>query len=114
MSSLEAASSGSRHELHIMTVCLIEKDQFIDQPQKKSSTKERNSSSGSSRSSAGSSSDSSSTSNLTISGEMDEFIEVALKDLMDASQPIENLSDKNAAELDDHWDKFCLKLEKNV
>ena len=80
--------------LHIMTLCVVEKD-------KNNGTKETKEAS------------SSSLNNIQTSSfsENDEFIEITLKEILESNMCTETINETNTKEYDEYWNKFCQKVE---
>ena len=79
-----------RVQLHVMTVCIIEKEKL-------------------NKSSNSSSSNSAASDNTRT--ELDEFVEVSLTDIMPCLIPLEKLDENNCRELEESWLKFSEKAE---
>ena len=93
MNNLVNSDSNKKFHLHIMTVCIIEKEK----------SKESKSSSSSNSSSSNASND--------TKNEMNEFVEVELKDLLATLIPLENVEDDNSEKFEDYWLRFNQKAE---
>lgn len=89
-------STTSRVQLHIMTICVMEKEKL------------------NSKSSSSSSSSSSLLSNSVASNnisESDEFLELNLTDIMPSLVSIDKIDETNSKEFEDSWIKFSEKAE---
>lgn len=75
-------TTSGRVQLHVMTICVIEKDNKIK-----------------------------TSSNELLKTESDEFVEVNLTDIMTCLVPIDKLDDNNTKEFEDCWVKFAEKAE---
>jgi phosphopantetheinyl transferase (holo-ACP synthase) len=99
LTSNESTSGEHKHELHIMTLCILEKESSLK------SSKDKPSSS--------STSTNNNTSTIQSSSETDEFVEIALKDLISSITPLQDLEEcLNSDEFEDLWQRFCQKLEE--
>lgn len=97
LTSNESTSSEHKHELHIMTLCILEKESS-------KSSKDKSSSSSTTNNNA---------SAIQLSSEMDEFVEIGLKDLIGSVTPLHDLEEcLNSDEFEDLWQRFCQKIEQ--
>lgn len=90
-SNNSSSTQTGRVQLHVMTVCIIEKEKLSK--------------------SSSSSSYSAAAANEIIKTELDEFVEVNLTDIMPCLIPLEKPDETNAKELEESWLKFSEKAE---